>query len=106
MTYQVAISKQAKKDLQEIYEYIAFTLLSPQNAAGKLEQLEKEIMELNYMPMRFREYEAEPWHSRGLRIMPVDNFVVLYVPDKETAVVTVIRVMYSGRDIERQLSKS
>jgi toxin ParE1/3/4 len=57
------------------------------------------------MPERFRAYEDEPWHSRGLRIMPVDNYCVLYIPNIEKAVVTIIRVMYGGRDIETQLKK-
>lgn len=57
------------------------------------------------MPERFRAYENEPWHSRGLRIMPVDHYCVLYIPDKEKAVVTIIRVMYGGRDIDAQLVK-
>ena len=37
--------------------------------------------------------------------MPVDNYCVLYIPDTEKAVVTVIRILYSGRDIEAQLKK-
>ncbi len=41
--------------------------------------------------------------SRGLRVMPVDNYLVFYIPDKEAGLVTVIRVMYSGRDVEAQL---
>ena len=104
MMFKVVVSKQAKEDLREIYEYIAFTLLSPQNAAGQLSRLENNIMKLDKMPMRFREYETEPWRSRGLRIMPVDNFVVLYIPDEGRGVVTIIRVMYGGRDVEAQLN--
>ena len=37
--------------------------------------------------------------------MPVDNYCVLYIPDTEKAVVRVIRILYSGRDIEAQLKK-
>ena len=55
------------------------------------------------MPERFRTYEEEPLHSRGLRIMPVDNFVILYIPDAKRGIVTVIRVMYGGRDINAEL---
>ena len=103
MIFKVEIATQAKADLRGIYEYIAFTLLSPQNAARQLDRLEKAIMSLDNMPMRFRRYETEPWYSRDLRIMPVDNFVVLYIPNEETGIVTVTRVMYGGRDIDEQL---
>lgn len=36
--------------------------------------------------------------------MPVDKFVVLYIPDKNKSLVTILRVMYSGRDIDKQLT--
>ena len=39
---------------------------------------------------------------RGLRVMPVDNYLVFYIPDKEAGLVTIIRVMYSGRDVDAQ----
>lgn len=72
-----------------------------QNA--NLIDLKKSITELNCMPERFREYEKEPWYSQGVHIMPVDNYCVLYILDKIKALVTIIRVMYDGRDIETQL---
>ena len=56
------------------------------------------------MPERFPRYGKEPWHSRGLRFVAVDNYIVFYLPDVEEQVVTILRVMYSGRNIEEQLS--
>lgn len=103
MIYEIELTKQAQTDLEGIYEYIALTLLAPENAEGQLERLEESILNLCHMPLRFREYDTEPWHSKGVRIMPVDNYVVLYVPDDEKRIVTVIRVMYGGRDIDREL---
>jgi toxin ParE1/3/4 len=66
---------------------------------------ESSFQEDSELPARFRVYENEPWRSRGLRIMPIDHYCVLYIPDKEKAVATIIRVMYGGRDIETQLKK-
>ena len=65
--------------------------------------LEAGILKLNQMPERYRLYEKEPWQNRGLRILPVDNFVVLYIPDTDKGIVTIIRVLYSGRDIDTEL---
>ena len=56
------------------------------------------------VPEKYRLYGNEPWHSRGLRVMPVDNYLVFYIPDKDTGIVTVIRVMYEGRNVENQLN--
>lgn len=104
MIYEVTTTNQADADLRDIYEHIAFELLSPDNAAGQLDRLEEHIIGLEKFPEKFRLYEKEPWHSRGLRIMPVDNYLVFYIPDKDAGIVTVIRIMYVGRDIDSQLN--
>lgn len=103
MIYEVIISKQADYDLRGIYEHIAYELQSPQNASGQLERLEGQINALSQMPNRFRQYEKEPWHNRGLHMMPVDNYIVLYISDEEKRVVTIVRVLYGRRNIEAQL---
>lgn len=105
MIFEIEVSDQADIDLRNIYEYIASELQSPENASGQIDRLEKSIMGLDQMPERFREYEKEPWHSRGLHIMPVDNYCVLYIPNMKKVMVTIIRVMYGGRDIDAQLNK-
>lgn len=104
MIYEVEISQQADSDLRGIYEYIAFELQSPKNASGQLDRLEGKILSLNMMPERYRRYEKEPWKSRGLRVLPVDNYLVLYIPDHDKKVVTILRVMYARRDIDNQLN--
>ena len=104
MIYEVEVSEQADRDLREIFEYIAFELQSPENASGQLDRLEEQILNLDTMPERYRKYENEPWKSRGLRVLPVDNYVVLYIPDSNKKVVTILRVMYAGRDIDNQLN--
>lgn len=80
-------------------------MLSPENAAGQLDGLEQGMLKLETFPEKFRVYEKEPWHGRGLRVMPVDNYLIFYIPDKETKIVTVLRVMYAGRGVDRQLNE-
>lgn len=106
MIYEVTTTEQADADLRSIYEYIAFELLSPDNAAGQMDRLEEHIIGLEKFPEKFRPYEKEPWHSRGLRVMPVDNYLVFYIPDKNAGIVSVIRVMYAGRDVDNQLNQN
>ena len=101
--YEVEVSEQADSDLRGIFEYIAFELQAPENARGQLERLEEQILKLDTMPERYRKYEKEPWKSRGLRVLPVDNYVVLYISDSDKKVVTILRVMYAGRDMDNQL---
>ena len=104
MIYEVELSEQADSDLRGIFEYISFELQSPENASGQLDRLEEQILSLDTMPERYRKYEKEPWKRRGLRVLSVDNYVVLYIPDSDKKVVTILRVMYAGRDIDNQLN--
>jgi len=101
MKYDVTFTEQAENDLRGIFEYIAFDLLSPENAAGQLDRIEEKILSLGEYPEKFRQYEREPWKSRNTRVVPVDNYVIFYIPDKTKKLVTVIRVMYSGRDVDK-----
>lgn len=105
MSYAVELSEHAEADLRGIFEHIAFNLQSVQNASSQLARLEESIYALNEMPERYRRYGTELWFSRGVRIMPVDKFCVFYVPNREQSKVTVIRIMYGGRDIDAELAK-
>lgn len=104
MTYKVNITRQAEEDIRGVFEYIAYDLKSVQNALSQLDRIESEILSLDQMPERYRAYEKEPWHSRGLRVMPVDHYLVFYIPSRETQAVDIVRFMYGGRDVDMQLN--
>lgn len=99
MIYEVVVSNSAENDLKEIYEYIAYKLLAPVNAAGQLKRLEESILNLNEMPERFPLFNDDPWHSRGMRFMVRDNYVIFYIVNNEKCIVSVLRVLYGGRNI-------
>lgn len=103
MTYSVSLSTQANEDLKNIHQYIAWRLLSPINAAAQLSRLEKVILSLEQMPQRYRRYDREPWHSYGVRIVPVDHYCILYYPDQERKTVTILRIVYGRMDLDRVL---
>lgn len=105
MMYEVVISDPAERDLYGIFEYIAFHLQSVENATGQVGRFEAQIASLDRMPECYRRYEREPWFSRGVRIVPVDNYCVFYIPAHVKKTVTILRVVYGGRDIDRVLAE-
>ena len=105
MTYRVELSAAGNDDLRKIYEYIAFELGMSDSAKAQIRRLEERIYDLETMPERHRCYEKEPWGTRGLRLMPVDNYVVFYIPNDERRVVNVVRIIYGGRNIAAQLEQ-
>ena len=103
MKYEVVISDKANADLRNIYEYIAYEKLAPEIASGFIDRLEEQILTLEELPYRFGEYDGEPWRSAGLRVMPIENYVVCFIPNDENATVTIVRVFYCGQNIENHL---
>jgi len=103
MIYNVYLTEQARVDMRMLYEYIADTLMEPLIAEKQYTRIEKAVYSLDEMPERFRRYEKEPWKSRNLRVMPIDNFIAYYTVDNESRIVTVIRVMYGRRNTEKEL---
>lgn len=106
MSWTVEYTAAARQDLRNIYEYIAYNLLAPQSAAGQIQRIMRNIDALDEMPMRHGLYSEEPWRSQGLRFFAVDNYLVFYLPGKSLNTVSVVRIMYGGRDIRRQLSET
>ena len=41
-----------------------------------------------------------------LRFFPVGNYLVFYKTDDETEIIYVVRIMYGGRDVHKQLSQT
>lgn len=106
MSWDIVYTAQARQDLRDIYEYIALELLAPENATGQIQRIMKTLRSLEEMPMRHQLYGEEPWHSRGIRFLPVDNYLIFYLPEELQNTVNIVRIMYGGRDVRRQLSET
>lgn len=103
MNYSIVLTETAQADLSAIYRYIAVDLQSVQNANGQLSRIEKAVASLSQMPERYRVYDRENWRKINMRVMSVDNYLVFYVPTHDDFTVTVMRILYGGRDVDRQL---
>lgn len=105
MIYDIVLTEKAEEDLRGIYEYIAFELLQPEYAVGQITHIERKIMQLEQFPEKFKRYPKEPWKSRNMRIVSADNYVIFYTPIEEKTVVVINRIMYSGRNHDKQLDE-
>ena len=103
--YNVIIEESAQSDLREILNYISETLMEPRIAAGLIGRIRKAIESLDQMPERFPLYDREPWRSQGIRRMNADNFASFYVVMKDSHTVSVLAVIYGGRDIDKVLTE-
>ena len=99
--YLVQITDEALADMEQLYNHIAYVLLSPENAMGQYNRIADEILKLGTFPERFRIMDSEPEHSKQMRRMLVDNYSVFYIIQADKVVVT--NVLYSASDIEARL---
>jgi toxin ParE1/3/4 len=98
MTYQVKLTGHAVGQIKEIVGYISEVLLEPEVARGWSDRLKKEIASLDTMPRRYPLVSEEPWHTEGVRRMPVGNFLVYYWVNEETKTVWITAVLYGRQD--------
>ncbi|WP_276769553.1 type II toxin-antitoxin system RelE/ParE family toxin [Fannyhessea vaginae] len=104
--YSIIYSPQAFLDLTELYEYIRFNLQVPKTAEKQVNHIRKAIRSLDTMPMRYPLVVWEPWRSKSIRRVSVNNYTVFYQVDENKMTVTIIRIFYSGRNIESIVNNS
>ena len=98
MIFSVIISEDAEADIIRIADYISNELYSLQAAYDLMYEVRKQILALSHMPKRFALVDDERLASKGVRLIPVKNFLIFYVVDEEAKTVNIVGVMYGKRD--------
>jgi toxin ParE1/3/4 len=99
--YKVVMTDSALRDMDDLYQYIAIKIKAPQNAIDQYNRIADAVLKLNRMPERFKVFTVEPWLSRGLHRMNVDNYAVFYYIHTDTVIIT--NVLYAASDLEIRL---
>lgn len=100
--YQVKITPKAKGDMEEIYNYIAHSLLAPQAAMNQYNKIADAILSLSIMPERCPLMQSKLGLRLKLRCLLVGNYSVLFRVNDQ---VTIVRILYSSSDLDKILSK-
>lgn len=103
--YEVNITYQAKQDSNSIFSYITYELQSFDHAIDLIRCFEKSIERLDVFPHRYSVFEKDPWDKMGIRKMPVQNYIVLYMIDERNKKVLVMMVVYAKRDMGTVLNR-
>lgn len=67
-------------------------LLVPETAKKQVMRILEQVEKLDDMPNRFPLFEKEPWRSRGLRKLIIDNYIAFYYPNELVKEVVVFHV--------------
>lgn len=95
--YDIVFSKPSYEDLEDIYSYISFVLLSPTSAKRTIDGILKAISSLSFMPERFAAVEGLFWGKTPIRRMMVEHYSVYYAVFKESLRVLIAGITHKGR---------
>lgn len=102
MKWKIKYSDQARRDIRDIYEYLAYEQHEPEMAAEQVQKIMKSIRQLDEMPMRYPIYREEPWKSQGVRYYPEGRQLVFYQVEKGKGTVNIVRVMNERRNVRNK----
>ena len=101
MKWEVKYAESALQDLFDIDDYISIVLLEPDTAKEQVGRIMDAAESLGEMPFRYSLYDKGKWKDSGIRFLPIDNYIILYLPDENNTIVKIVRILYSGRNIEQ-----
>ena len=99
LKYRIIYAPSAIYDLDEIYEYIAGKFYTPDTAERQVARIIKAAETLAVFPKMYRVRRK----NTGMRVCPVDNYLIVYRVDDENRTVNILRVIYSRRDIDSMI---
>ena len=98
--YTVRYAPQALDDLRDLYSYVAFSLKEPATAQKLVNRIRKAARSLDALPGRYSVVDWEPWQSMGMHRFTDENYLLFYLIDQSTRTVTLVRIVYGGRNLQ------
>jgi len=104
--WQVVFTDVAEEDLLNASTYISEILKAPVAAESLILEAEKAIGNLVDFPFSCPIVSDEYFAARGVRFLPIKNYLAFYVANESTRVVSIIRFLYARRDWVTLLEKT
>jgi addiction module RelE/StbE family toxin len=98
--YNLVIAEAAETDLDGIADYISYELKEPTTALKQLARIEEAMATLEELPERHGIVQDKYLAAKGIRKLPMDNYLILYTVNKSTNTINIVRVLYGRRDWE------
>lgn len=92
--YNLVLTREAKNDMIDIGDYIAYTLLEPETAHRFISGLRSAISTLKKFPNRFSYVNDQILSKQKIRCMPYKNYYIFYKIEETTKTVIVLRIGY------------
>lgn len=94
-TYHVGMTDEARRNLENIFRYVAKSLQEPGTAASLIDELEAGLLSLNSMPQRCPERQIGIYAGKGYRQLLVKNYTIIFRVEEMTRQVIILTIRYS-----------
>lgn len=101
--YQIRITRKAKEDIEDIFQYISQELSEPNISKKFIQNLKKSIFKLRFFPRKFP--FIQDVELKEIRCMPYKNYYIFYKVIDDVHTVVIIRAGYMHRNWQRILQK-
>lgn len=98
MSYNVIISEEAHKDIDNVMNYFVNSLKNSTAAARLLGKIEKTYIDLADNPFMYAYCNDSRLRSDGYRKAVIDNYILIYRVDEANNTVFVVRFFYGRQN--------
>ena len=99
MGFSVQYTEQAEEDLNSILQYMNDELFSSQAAERFYKAVNKRLRLLCDNPRMYPLHHDEKLHAGEYHYAVIGNYLMFYTVDDECSIVSIIRIVYGGRDL-------
>lgn len=99
--YSLSYLPLAEADIDAALGYISQQLQSPQAALNLLDSLDEAILRLREFPYSYSVYTPLAPLETEYRLLPVNNYAVLYTVLEEEKTVEIHRVVYAAMELSK-----
>lgn len=94
--FNVLLQKHAKRDLEELFQYIAVEAAEPDIALSVLDALEKAMDSLEEMPYRYPETAWGKYAYKGYRSFSVKKYCIIYKVYPSLKQVRIVSIIHTS----------
>ena len=99
--FKLKISKDARRDLRKLYDYIAENFLAPETAEAQAARIVNAIRSLVQFPLRYKLCDDDLLRKENIRLFHVNKYNVFYTVHEESAIVEILRIAHGSMNISR-----
>ncbi len=101
--YEVVFAETAISDLEELVYYISDELQNPAAALRISTAIKTAVHALEEFPKRHSLISDSYLAARGIRLIPIENYLVFYTVEDSARTVSIVRILYGKREWEKLL---